>query len=81
MNRHLEKVGLVAREPEVLMSRIGVNWGEALLIPVVITWHRASTEFIEGVPVVSIYQINSFINGLDGIIDNIKTFRVSWSHL
>ncbi|WP_446753049.1 hypothetical protein [Vulcanisaeta sp. JCM 16161] len=81
VNRHLEKVRLVARAPEVLMGRIGVNWGEALLIPVVITWHRASTEFIEGVPVVSIYQVNSFINELDGIIDNINAFRVSWSHL
>ncbi|ADY00815.1 hypothetical protein VMUT_0604 [Vulcanisaeta moutnovskia 768-28] len=81
VGRHLEKVGSVAREPEVLMSRIGVNWGEALLIPVVITWHRASTELIEGVPVVSIYQVNSFINEFDGIIDGIRSFSVSWRRL
>ncbi len=27
VSRHLEKVELVAKEPEVLMSRIGVSWG------------------------------------------------------
>ncbi|WP_243666272.1 hypothetical protein [Vulcanisaeta sp. JCM 16159] len=77
----MEKVGLVAREPEVLMSRIGVNWGEAVLVPVVITWHRASMELLDGIPIVSIYQVNSFINGFDSIIDSVRTFRVSWSYL
>ncbi len=83
VGRHLEKVGgFVAREPEVLMSRVGIGWGgEALLIPVVITWHRALMELIDGVPVVSIYQVNSFINELDGIIDSIRLFRVSWRHV
>ncbi|WP_243675042.1 hypothetical protein [Vulcanisaeta distributa] len=55
--------------------------GEALLVPVVITWHRASMELLDGIPIVSIYQVNSFINGFDGIIDSVRTFRVSWSHL
>ena len=81
VSRHLEKVNLVAKEPEVLMSRIGVNWGEAVLVPVVITWHRASTEFINGVPIVGIYQVNSFINELDGLINEIRSFRVSWGHI
>ncbi len=82
VSRHLEKVELVAKEPEVLMSRIGVSWGgEAFLIPVVITWHRASTELIDGVPVVSIYQVNSFINEFDSLIDNVRSFRVSWRRL
>lgn len=81
VSRHLEKVELVAKEPEVLMSRIGVSWGEAVLIPVVITWHRASTELIDGVPVVSIYQVNSFINEFDSLIDNVRSFRVSWRRL
>ncbi|WP_054850540.1 hypothetical protein [Vulcanisaeta sp. JCM 14467] len=81
VSRHLEKVGLVAREPEVLMSRIGINWGEAVLVPVVITWHRVSTELIDGVPVVGIYQVNSFINELDGLINETRSFRVSWGHI
>ncbi len=55
--------------------------GEAVLIPVVITWHRASTELIDGVPVVSIYQVNSFINEFDSLIDNVRSFRVSWRRL
>ncbi len=81
ISRHLEKVGLVAREPEVLMSRVGIGWGEALLIPVVITWHRVSMELIDGVPVVSIYQVNSFVSEFDGLIDSIRSFRVSWGHV
>ncbi|KUO81527.1 MAG: hypothetical protein AT718_00200 [Vulcanisaeta sp. JCHS_4] len=81
VKRHLEKVELVSREPEVLMNRLGVRWGEALLIPVVITWHKAGTSMLEGVPIVSIYQVNSFIMELDGIVDYVRAFRVSWRHL
>ncbi len=81
VKRHLEKVELVSREPEVLMNRLGVDWGEALLIPVVVTWHRAYTEILNGVPVVSIYQVNSFIMELDAIIDYVRVFRVSWRGL
>ncbi|MFP3296291.1 MAG: hypothetical protein RXN78_01765 [Vulcanisaeta sp.] len=81
VKRHLEKVELVSREPEVLMNRLGVRWGEALLIPVVITWHKAGMSMLEGVPIVSIYQVNSFIMELDGIVDYVRAFRVSWRHL
>ncbi len=81
VNRHLEKVELVSKSPEVLINRIGIRWSEAVLIPVVITWHRVSTEIVNGVPVVSIYQVNSFIMRLDEIMDYVRSFRVSWRRL
>ncbi len=81
VNRHIMKVEGVAREPEVLMSRIGVDWGEAVLVPVVITWHRANTQFMSGVPIVSIYQLNSFISALDSLMGSIMVIRVSWHRI
>lgn len=81
IRRHIMKVDGVAREPEVLMSRIGCDWGEALLIPIVVTWHRVNNQLIDGVPVVSIYQFNSFIASLDSLLDSIKNIKVTWSRI
>lgn len=81
VNRHIMKVEGVAKEPEVLMSRVGVDWDSALLIPVIVTWHKVSNQLINDVPVVSIYQLNSFIASLDSLLDSIKVIRVSWSRI
>nr|KJR71323.1 MAG: hypothetical protein TU36_08590 [Vulcanisaeta sp. AZ3] len=81
VEKHLKKVELVSRKPEVLMNRLGVRWGEALLIPIIITWHKIAMQVIDGMPIVSIYQVNSFIMELDAIIDRIRIFKVSWSRL
>ena len=47
----------------------------SIAVPVIVTLYKDKIDFIDGVPIVPIFQFNSFIDEFYGNLDSMKTIE------
>ena len=50
----------------------------SIAVPVIVTLYKDKIDFIDGVPIVPIFQFNSFIDEFYGNLDSMKTIEKDW---
>lgn len=77
VERHLERVGALAKALPSLQGRLKVPRGsEALVTPCIVTLLEEALKVHGGVPIVPISRLNAFIQEVQAYVDSLTTFRV-----
>jgi len=64
-----------------VFTRLVLNKPEIILIPVIIVPPKNIPEIVSGVPIVTLYKLQDFINRFEEYIDEIKHIKVTFSKL
>ena len=66
----------VAKQVKRTMHYVSKTSG-AIAVPAIVTLYKDSVSFIDGVPVVPVFQFSSFVDELYGNLDNVRTIETS----
>ena len=74
---HLEKVRVLSENAPRLMKRLGVGgWGEAVFVPVTLSLQPAMNRIYRRIPVVSVFELPSFLSEFEGQMEWLAKFSV-----
>lgn len=74
---HRVKTEVFSGNLESLSDRIGLrDWDRGVILPMAITLTRSSKGIYEGVPVVSIIELPSFLNDVGGYLNELVHFNI-----
>lgn len=77
VERHLDRCRALASALGELSSRVNVaGWGEAIVVPSMVTLLEESLYVYMGVPIVPAHRLNSFIQELHDHVDELASMRV-----
>lgn len=74
---HLEKVRVFSESLVSLADSLGLRgWGQAVVVPLIMSLSSAPMRFHGGVPVVSVLELPSFLSEFEGRLDRLVHFTV-----
>jgi Holliday junction resolvase-like predicted endonuclease len=74
---HLEKVRVLSENAPQLIKRLGLwGWGEAVFVPVTLSLQPARNRIYRRIPVVSVFELPSFLSEFEGQMEWLAKFRV-----
>lgn len=77
---HLEKVGVLSENPVKVVKRLGLrDWDRAVFVPVAMSLTPARERIYRRIPVVSVFELPSFLGEFEGQLDWLASFPVELS--
>ena len=74
---HLEKVGVLSENPVKVVKRLGLRDGDrAVFVPVAMSLTPARERIYRRIPVVSVFELPSFLGEFEGQLDWLASFPV-----
>jgi Holliday junction resolvase-like predicted endonuclease len=74
---HLEKVRVLSENAPRLMKRLGLGgWGQAVFVPVTLSLQPARNRIYRRIPVVSVFELPSFLSEFEGQMEWLAKFIV-----
>ena len=78
IKKHVERVKLLGDVIDKYMLNLGIeNWGEGVLVPLLVTLFQEKIMLEFNVPVVPIFKLNSFLMDFDGYLDELRFYKVT----
>jgi hypothetical protein len=75
---HLEKVRVLSENAAILVDKdILTDWDRAVFIPMTLSLQPARNKIYRRIPVVSIFELPSFLNEFQGQMDWLQSFPVN----
>jgi hypothetical protein len=79
---HLEKVQVLSDNPEVLVKKSPIRgWEKAILVPITLSLQPARKRIYRRIPVVSVFELPSFLSEFRGQMDWLASFPVDLPRL
>ncbi|MGB9728393.1 MAG: NERD domain-containing protein [Thermoprotei archaeon] len=72
VNNHLSKTLLFKNIAEKILAPLTINKSMMILIPVIVIPPKSVPENVSGIPIVTLYQLQDFINKFEDYIDEIE---------
>jgi len=81
VEHHLARMISFKDIAQKVFTQLTPNKSEIILIPVIIVPPKNIPEIVSGIPVVTLYKLQDFINRFEDYIDEIKHVRIMLSRL
>jgi len=78
VKKHVKRVGFFGGVLNKYLLNLGIeDWGECVLVPLLVTLFQERIIFDSNVPVVPVFKLNSFLMDFDGYLDELCVYRFS----
>jgi|Deesub1362B_J571_1020462.scaffolds.fasta_scaffold12005_2 hypothetical protein len=78
VKKHIKRVEFFGSVLDKYLLNLGIeDWGECVLVPLLVTLFQERIMFDLGVPVAPVFKLNSFLMDFDGYLDELCVYKFS----